>query len=105
MIQVLEDFSVYIPNSFTPNNDGKNDEFSPVLRGVRLFEISVYDRWGNKVYSNSDPAQTWKGEYKDQACKEVFTRISFRLPVYTAKQSDMMGISLCTVKYENKKID
>jgi hypothetical protein len=42
---IVEDFAVWIPNVFTPNNDGTNDKFEYVLRGIKSFEIEIYDRW------------------------------------------------------------
>ena len=44
----------YVPNSFTPNNDGQNDEFIPVLTAgydrERGYEFRIYNRWGEEVF-------------------------------------------------------
>jgi gliding motility-associated-like protein len=50
-------------NVFTPNGDGFNDFFTPVgLRAVSLDNFSVYDRWGNLLYTQSnDPVRLWDG--------------------------------------------
>ncbi|QNA43004.1 PKD domain-containing protein [Lacibacter sediminis] len=61
---------IFIPNSFTPNGDGKNDYFSVLGNGASLIKLFViYDRWGNKVFerknvSVDDPAAKWDGNYK-----------------------------------------
>ncbi|MFN3938994.1 MAG: choice-of-anchor L domain-containing protein [Chitinophagales bacterium] len=48
---------VVFPTAFTPNNDGFNDFFSPFSRGdIAQFEFSIYNRWGEIVYTTSDPA-------------------------------------------------
>jgi hypothetical protein len=44
-------FTVYIPNSFTPNNDLKNDYFLPIIDGVNEYEFSIYDRLGQRLFS------------------------------------------------------
>jgi gliding motility-associated-like protein len=57
--------SFYVPNAFTPNNDGKNDCFGlqhwPM---VSEFEFSVYNRWGERVFYTTDTKQCWNGVYK-----------------------------------------
>lgn len=54
---------LYVPNVFSPNGDGLNDEF----RGfpgceISNYEQSVYDRWGNLVFYNTIPDIGWNGE-------------------------------------------
>lgn len=55
--------TVYLPNSFTPNGDGHNDEFGIVGEAIGLegFELTVYDRWGNTVFYSQNPAFKWNG--------------------------------------------
>ena len=54
-----------VPNAFTPNNDGNNDEFC--LKGweqcVEVFKISIFNRWGEKVFESEDPNFCWDGKY------------------------------------------
>jgi gliding motility-associated-like protein len=53
------------PNAFSPNDDGINDEFC--LKGwskcATDFYISIYNRWGEKVYSSEDPSFCWDGNF------------------------------------------
>jgi gliding motility-associated-like protein len=54
---------VYVPTAFSPNGDGMNDYFRPRYRGmISNFEISVYDRWGERVYYTTDPQIGWTGK-------------------------------------------
>lgn len=53
---------LYIPNAFTPNGDGVNDEFYLTNTDFTKFSISVFDRWGNQVYSNTESNFRWNGE-------------------------------------------
>jgi gliding motility-associated-like protein len=47
--------AVFMPNAFTPNDDGNNDLFYPVGRGVRRIKLfQVYSRWGELLFSKSD---------------------------------------------------
>lgn len=59
--------SIYIPNSFSPNGDGYNDEFSIVLTNTDLsmFEFRVFDRWGNNIYRTADYNDViWNGTHE-----------------------------------------
>ncbi len=50
-----------VPNVFTPNGDGMNDEFRVVYRSLAEFHCWVYNRWGKLVYQWTDPAKGWDG--------------------------------------------
>ena len=50
-----------VPNVFTPNGDGQNDEFRVVYRSLAEFHCWVYNRWGKLVYQWDDPAKGWDG--------------------------------------------
>ena len=52
---------VVVPNVFTPNGDGMNDEFRVAYRSLKEFHCWVYNRWGHLVYEWSDPAKGWDG--------------------------------------------
>lgn len=54
-----------LPNAFTPNNDGLNDCFGVrYLGNLSQLELSVYDRWGNRVFYTTNPSRCWDGTYK-----------------------------------------
>lgn len=63
---VEEPFNVYVPNSFTPNNDGKNDVFLPVGSAwmVENYELTIFNRWGDIVFHSTDPTEPWNGSHK-----------------------------------------
>ena len=50
-----------VPNVFTPNGDGRNDEFRVMYRSIVEFDCWVYNRWGKLVYHWTDPAKGWDG--------------------------------------------
>ena len=55
--------TLYVPNVFTPNNDGYNDAFKVELfcPNLHRFEIVIYNRWGMKVYQNFNSNFAWSG--------------------------------------------
>jgi gliding motility-associated-like protein len=58
---IKEDFVFIVPNIFTPNGDGNNDEFKILLQGVQTIHLEIYNRWGRKVYETNDINATWDG--------------------------------------------
>jgi gliding motility-associated-like protein len=56
---------VYIPNSFTPNNDGINDIWYPEINGWTEVETVVFDRWGQVVFTSENPNTPWVGEVRN----------------------------------------
>jgi gliding motility-associated-like protein len=56
---------LFVPNAFTPNGDGMNDEFKVVGFDLTHFEIEIWNRWGQLVYQSNDINETWAGEFRD----------------------------------------
>jgi gliding motility-associated-like protein len=57
---------LFIPNSFTPNNDGINDVFKPVSNGhVDDFDFRVYDRWGTLIFQTNNLDEGWDGRLRN----------------------------------------
>jgi gliding motility-associated-like protein len=57
--------NIYVPKAFSPNNDGVNDVLKPILVGIADFHyFTVYNRWGNMIFTTTDPNQGWDGTFK-----------------------------------------
>ncbi|NOX86730.1 MAG: T9SS type B sorting domain-containing protein [Chlorobi bacterium] len=72
----------YLPNAFTPNGDGLNDEFKPVQRYdlVRTYHLYVYNRWGQLIFETSDINTGWDGTYKGNPAEQGrYLRLQNRL--------------------------
>ncbi len=62
---------LFIPNSFTPNGDGKNDVFRiPREVKINVKSFTIFDGWGNKVYSSKSTGAEWDGRFNGKACSE-----------------------------------
>ncbi len=59
---------VWIPNAFTPDGNGLNDQYEIFTASIKEFHIQIYDRWGEKLFESSDPKQSWDGNFKDKTC-------------------------------------
>lgn len=65
------DCEMLIPNSFTPNDDLKNDYFYPVLTcDYSYYNINITDRWGNTVFYSNNINSKWDGKFKGNLCPE-----------------------------------
>ncbi|MEM8906639.1 MAG: gliding motility-associated C-terminal domain-containing protein [Bacteroidota bacterium] len=59
------ELQLYIPNAFSPNGDGRNDQFRPFFNAgtiVRQYQLSIFDRWGKTVFQSTNPDQGWDGQ-------------------------------------------
>jgi gliding motility-associated-like protein len=62
-IIIEQDFTFYIPNAFSPNNDGINDTFAgKSLLFFRDYQMSIFDRWGNLIFFSNDINMPWDGK-------------------------------------------
>jgi gliding motility-associated-like protein len=59
IVTVNEDF--LLPNVFTPNGDGVNDEFFITTSGLSEYKLEIYDRWGVKIFESAEPNVHWDG--------------------------------------------
>jgi len=66
VMEMRDEFAVYIPNTFTPNGDGLNDIFN--IKGIGLktegYLMEIYDRGGALIYSTKDVMKGWDGTVK-----------------------------------------
>lgn len=59
---------VFIPTAFSPNNDGLNGYFRPILLGMNVYELQIYNRWGEIVYTSTDLSEDkeWDGTFRGE---------------------------------------
>ncbi|MBK9512931.1 MAG: gliding motility-associated C-terminal domain-containing protein [Flavobacteriales bacterium] len=57
------DCGIFVPNSFTPNGDGTNEVWQPVVCPALAYEAAVYDRWGIRIFQTTDPNEAWTGTF------------------------------------------
>ena len=53
--------AVYVPNAFSPNDDGVNDDFAVAAFDAEYLRLRIYDRWGNRLYEETSTAPAWDG--------------------------------------------
>ncbi|MFZ5552566.1 MAG: beta strand repeat-containing protein [Bacteroidota bacterium] len=70
-IIVYDEFELIIPNVFSPNGDGANDEFELVTKGVSDLKARIYNRWGQQVGEFSGLSGKWAGNSDGKPCPEA----------------------------------
>ncbi len=64
---------VFVPNAFSPDGNGLNDNFGPVSQENIDYVMEVYNRWGEKVFSGNQQTDGWNGTFRNDACpSEVY---------------------------------
>jgi len=92
-VHVDPETSIYIPNSFTPNDDGLNEIFMVYGLGWDNMEMIVFDRWGTEVFYSADPAKGWNGTRNNNG--EVLMEGTYAYKVHIldiyGKEHNIMG--------------
>lgn len=67
IIDIMPIATLHTPNAFTPNNDGLNDAFLPkgIFLGIKDYNLTIWDRWGGKVFENDQLEIGWNGEFNN----------------------------------------
>jgi gliding motility-associated-like protein len=78
LVNIYPEALVFIPNAFTPNDDGLNDVFKPSTNGIdrEKYQFTIYDRWGRMFFFTKNPDEGWDGSINGkEAAQGVFTYV------------------------------
>ncbi len=62
---VISQVYLYIPNAFTPNENLHNPLWKPIHNGLKGYELSIYDRWGKRIFQTTNPDKHWDGRFEN----------------------------------------
>lgn len=67
----IDPVEVYLPNAFTPDGDGVNDVFGVITEDtLEAFELLIFNRWGERIWSANDQRSMWDGTYSGDRCPD-----------------------------------
>jgi len=92
-IKITNDLLVFIPNAFTPDGDGLNDSFIPVMASkefIREYEMWIYDRWGTVIFYTDNPEQPWIGNVREGDHFGQSGTYKYRVMVETEENTETM---------------
>ena len=96
LVKIHKGIEIYVPNSFTPNNDGRNDFLRPFTIGIKeLSFFRVYNRWGQMIFETRDMGKGWDGIFKGthievQTLVWMFEGIGVDNKVYKARGTTVL---------------
>jgi gliding motility-associated-like protein len=85
----LDCSEVFLPNTFTPNDDGLNDTYgisNPFA--INLISLEIFDRWGARVFATSDPFRQWDGSFKSRPVNPGIFQYRVRFECNGEEKSD-----------------
>ena len=65
-IYVEPQTTLYVPNAFTPNGDGRNEVFRPIVFDVTDYTLEIYNRWGERIFETNNRKAGWNGRINNQ---------------------------------------
>lgn len=92
-ITINAEYNFYIPNAFTPDNNGLNEVFTAVGEEIKEFSMQIFNRWGEKIYETHNLEKGWDGRAKDGneiAQQDVYV-YNIMLKDYRGKLHTMQG--------------
>lgn len=64
-VVVKPEYTFFVPNVFTPNEDGLNDYFQGIGRNFKTYHMLIYDRWGKLIYETDEYSKPWDGRVRN----------------------------------------
>jgi gliding motility-associated-like protein len=83
------DDQLFVPDAFSPNNDGKNDVlgvYYPNISCIKEFNLIIYDRWGEKVFEANNITALWDGTYKGKPMNTAVFVYYMKVTLITGKE-------------------
>ena len=71
-IEPVNDGVIYVPNTFTPDGNGNNEIFRPIVSSDFSsddYKFEIYNRWGELIFETNDITDGWNGSYRGEKCK------------------------------------
>jgi gliding motility-associated-like protein len=62
IIRVKPLYNLFIPTAFSPNDDGDNDHFVPIGTAIKTYDLILFNRWGEIIFSSKNRQMTWDGK-------------------------------------------
>ncbi|MCB0478868.1 MAG: gliding motility-associated C-terminal domain-containing protein [Crocinitomicaceae bacterium] len=94
VIEIRDDFTIFVPNAFTPDGDGTNQVFKPYLNGIDVlnYELLIFNRWGELLFESHNKEVGWDGTYMGKIVQDgVYVwKINVKLQ-YTDEKKSFYG--------------
>jgi gliding motility-associated-like protein len=96
----VPNYDLYIPNAFTPNNDGVNDFFE-IFGNKKIWltmGMKIFNRWGELVYQTSDHDFKWDGRYRGQLLTPQVLTYSLQIDYVDGRKEPLQNGSITLIR-------
>ncbi|MBL4592715.1 MAG: gliding motility-associated C-terminal domain-containing protein [Flavobacteriales bacterium] len=90
-IDVDPSSNIYVPNIFSPNEDGNNDIYLISGKGINQFNLAIYNRWGQKVFESDDIEKGWDGTKNGSPLNQGVFVYKLNVSLHTGKTIKQTG--------------
>lgn len=90
-VRIYYDPIIYVPNTFTPNDDSKNVIFKAEGGNVRTFEMTIYNRWGELIFTSDDMDLGWDGTYNGAICQDGTYVWKIKITDFSSEEHRFVG--------------
>jgi gliding motility-associated-like protein len=91
LIRVEDEFALFIPNAFTPNDDGKNDVFLPKGTAFKNYSLGIFNRWGELLFNSTEFTNGWDGTFKGEKCPDGVYTYKINVIIEGGKAKEFVG--------------
>lgn len=95
LIDIVPEITYFLPNALTPNEDGKNDVYKGkgYTQYMKDFEMGIYSRWGERMFSTQDPDEAWNGRKNNigQKCQAGVYVVIVRIVGPRGEKQELKG--------------
>ena len=98
VITVIKDANLFYPTAFTPNGDDLNDYFNVSGQFIQSFELRIFNRWGELIFTTNDPGEGWNGTYHGDLMPEGTYAFIAKIIDFAGKNIDRSGAVLLLKK-------
>jgi len=92
-VKIQPMYLIYIPNAFTPNGDGLNDIFKPLIKNYAEYQMYIYDRWGELIFETDNLSNGWDGTVSGGSDTKIMDVYSYLIIVkdFSGKAHQYVG--------------
>lgn len=90
-VNIFYDPIIYVPNTFTPNDDEFNQFFFVKGGNIADFHMTIYNRWGELIFESDDILDGWDGTYDGNICQDGTYTWKVRIKDFQEKEYDYVG--------------
>jgi len=90
-INIEEEWYIYVPNTFIPDDNRINDVFSASVIGISSLTINIFNRWGEIVFTSNEPRFKWDGTYKGEVVPDGTYTYAIDLVTNSKREKKIVG--------------